>query len=175
MQFHMGFLERGTASQELSTDRGEIVSRYLTGWFAVDFVSILPFDVIGLVIGNDNISRLKILRVLRLLRLFKLVKLLKSADIFNRWQSRLGGQLPVIIQHSALTVQLAGFKYSLMALAKYVAFIIFVAHWMACLFHVVTVFEGEDTVPCRQELDWGVLPTDSCSRALSDRFTCSNC
>ena len=44
-----------------------------------------------------------------------------------------------------------------MALAKYVAFIIFVAHWMACLFHVVTVFEGEDTVPCRWELDWSAL------------------
>lgn len=128
MQFHMGFIEKGTAGQEVTQDRLRIAQGYLFGWFTVDFISILPFDVIGLMIGNANISRLKILRVLRLLRLFKLVKLLKSADIFNRWQSRLG------------------FKYSLMALAKYIAFIIFVAHWMACLFHVVTVFESEDTV-----------------------------
>merc|ERR1711970_73619 len=104
----------------------EIVSRYLGGWFLVDFISIVPFEAIGLVLNNSALSQLKILRILRLLRLFKLVKILRSAAILSKWQSRVG------------------IKYSVMSLAKYMLMIIFVAHWMACFWHVVTRLEDED-------------------------------
>ena len=34
----------------------KIRRRYLRSWFGIDFVSILPFDTVGLVIENDDMS-----------------------------------------------------------------------------------------------------------------------
>ena len=32
-----------------------IAKNYLTGWFIIDFVSILPFDTLGMVMQSDDI------------------------------------------------------------------------------------------------------------------------
>lgn len=124
LNFRLAYFE-STGGRTLVTDLKKIAHRYLKGWFWVDLVSIIPFEVIGLVVGSDVVSRLKILRILRLLRLFKLIKILRSAAILRRWQSRVG------------------IKYSIMSLAKYMTFIVFVAHWMGCFWHVVTRLEDE--------------------------------
>ena len=40
--------------------------------------SILPFDVIGLILDSNGLSQLRILRIVRLLRLMKLVRIFKA-------------------------------------------------------------------------------------------------
>lgn len=127
IQFNLGYFESGGNKQPVY-QRSKIAARYIFGWFLVDVISIVPFDIIGFVVGSEAVSRLKILRILRLLRLFKLVKLLRSAEMITKLQSRLG------------------FKYSMMSLCKYMMIILFVSHWIACLWHVVTVLEDENVV-----------------------------
>merc|ERR1712167_48862 len=47
----------------------EVAWRYITSWFVIDFLSVLPFDVIGMVADSGTVENLKILRVIRVLRL----------------------------------------------------------------------------------------------------------
>lgn len=47
-QFFMGYTD---ALGVWCTDRREIAARYLRGWFSIDLLSIMPFDVIGVLTG----------------------------------------------------------------------------------------------------------------------------
>ena len=57
----------------------------VAGWFLVFLVSartvqlsILPLDVVGLVVSSDSVAKLRVLRLLRLIRLIKIVRVLKA-------------------------------------------------------------------------------------------------
>ena len=59
--------------------------RYLTGWFPVDLVSILPFDSVSIIIKQNpemmagfDPSMLRAIRLVRLLRLIKLLRILRT-------------------------------------------------------------------------------------------------
>ena len=58
---------------ELLRDRREIARRYLTSWFVIDIVSILPMDIVEVtgMLGDGN-SGLRSVRLFRVLRLAKL-------------------------------------------------------------------------------------------------------
>lgn len=43
------------------TDRARICTTYIRTWFVVDLVSIIPFEVIGMIMDSDDISKLKVL------------------------------------------------------------------------------------------------------------------
>ena len=89
-----------------------IAKKYLNSWFALDFITILPFDSVKYFVkgGGD----LMILRIIRLARLLKLLRLLRASRIFQRWELRLG------MQHSFfLTVKL-------------VVTLLMANHWLAC-------------------------------------------
>jgi hypothetical protein len=57
----------------LVTDRKKIRNNYLTGWFFIDFVSILPVSLI-LQSGRDYASLARLARLPRLYRLMKMAK-----------------------------------------------------------------------------------------------------
>ena len=62
------------ATGETISDRKKIAKKYLKGDFVIDFVSSIPFKILGLVIDFFNtISILKILKVVRIRRITKLV------------------------------------------------------------------------------------------------------
>ena len=66
----------------------KIASRYFSSWFIIDFVSILPFNVVDVAMGDTiDLSQFKAFRIIRLLRLAKLLRVLKASRIFARWQS----------------------------------------------------------------------------------------
>ena len=93
-----------------------IAKNYLTGWFIIDFVSILPFDTLGMVMESEDISQLKIFRIVRLARLLKLLRVLRSSRIFKRWESRVGMQhstTTMIKWYVLLTFVLTNFPYIL--------------------------------------------------------------
>ena len=115
----------------------QIRYHYLTTWFVLDFVSCMPFDVLGWYTDSALLRRMKLVRVIRLLRLLKLMKVLKSSRIFKRIESsisisytvRRGAPTPARAQgsepHRASQKQVQG-------LIKFVFLLLLVGHWMAC-------------------------------------------
>lgn len=60
-----------------------IAKEYLTTWFFVDFISVIPFDLI-LMISSLN----RVTRIARIGRLYRLIRLIKMIRIFKVVQSR---------------------------------------------------------------------------------------
>ena len=121
INFFLSYPDPETQQDVVSHKR--IAKHYLTGWFVIDFVSILPFDSIGLVMDSSDISQLKIMRVLRLLRLFKLMRIFKSSRIFKRWEAQMS------------------MSYAQLALIKFFILVCATALWMACAFRVIVDVE----------------------------------
>lgn len=98
---------------------GQIAKSYLMGWFTIDLISILPFDVAGVLMDNDEVSQLKVFRVVRLFRLLKLARIFRASRIFARWENSIS------------------LSYSWMSLIKFMVGVATVAHWMACVWRLV--------------------------------------
>lgn len=121
-QFFMGYQNQDNI---YIYDYGAIASRYLTGWFPIDFVSILPFDLLSIVMDSNSLQQLKVVRVIRLLRLIKLLRVLRSARIFKR------------IEHSL------GWSYVTFALIKYFVLAMVTIHWVACIWAMAPQLIGD--------------------------------
>ena len=95
----------------------EIAYHYLTGWFTLDFVSVMvmAFDIMGLSYDSEDFSKLKLLRILRVLRLIKLVRLMRASRMFKRWETRLE------------------INYGKVAVLKCIVLIVLASHWFACV------------------------------------------
>jgi hypothetical protein len=71
LNFRSGWISKSDSSR-IEFESGEAARRYLRSWFAVDFVSTLPFDACQTFVSNP--ASLRLPKLLRLLRLFKLLK-----------------------------------------------------------------------------------------------------
>mmetsp|Transcript_34736 Transcript_34736/g.79659 ORF Transcript_34736/g.79659 Transcript_34736/m.79659 type:complete len:805 (+) Transcript_34736:53-2467(+) len=114
--------------------RKKIARNYLTGWFIVDFLSILPFDIYSLAIqdsrGSTLLSGIKLVKVVRLLRLLKLLRVLKSSRIFRRIEISF-----------AMT-------YQNINLAKFFCLLMLIGHWMACVWAMtLKLVDADENVP----------------------------
>ena len=69
---------------KLITNRKVIAKNYLTGWFTIDLVAIIPFNLILQATTNMN----QIIRFARIGKLYKLVKLTKLIRIFKIVKSK---------------------------------------------------------------------------------------
>lgn len=97
--------------RKVVSDRKIVTIFYLKGWFLVDFLAAIPFDILigEWLLGFAGTSvALKSLRLIRLLRLARLIK------IFHKWQN-----LNII-------------NPSILRLILFIFWIFLVAHWMAC-------------------------------------------
>lgn len=56
---------------QTTDDRKEIACKYLKGWFSIDFLAIIPFDII---LGSEG-SANSLIRITRVGKLYKLVKI----------------------------------------------------------------------------------------------------
>lgn len=92
--------------------------RYLQGWFIVDFVSVFPWEILGGLLDDDNVSSLALLRIFRLFRLLKLVRLVRASRILKRWEASLE------------------LRYSVMHLCYFLLLCVAVSHWLACLWRL---------------------------------------
>ena len=86
INFRLAFLDKKEGSFVL--DKKKIIRHYVRGWFMLDAVSLIPWDLIELLSGSGG--NLKVLRLLKILKLTKLVRILKSATLFKRIQADLG-------------------------------------------------------------------------------------
>ena len=103
-----------------------IVKEYLRGWFWIDVISVMPFDLVSLVFASDGVGKLKILRVLRLLRLMKLLRILRAGRIFQRLET----------QYQIDYAQLELVKFGILALVT--------SHWMACSWGILADLEDAE-------------------------------
>jgi hypothetical protein len=109
------------------TNYRRIASLYLRGWFWIDIVSVIPFDVVAMAMDSgssgDAVSSMRAIRVIRLLRLMRLLRMAHAKEAVNKLQDSL---------------ELSGFQ---MTLCKCFVALITVTHWMACIFRMVPDFE----------------------------------
>ena len=94
MAMNFMLAEQDVVTGQWMMAHGAIAKRYLQSWFLIDFLSILPFDSLGLALDDPTcstksargacISDLKIFNVIRVLRLVVLCRILK---IFH-WRER---------------------------------------------------------------------------------------
>ena len=101
---------------------------YLTSWFLVDVLCVVPLDVIvGAVLGSavPEVAAVKLIRLLRLLRLLKLLRLVK----LSRAKKLVAGTNQAVLQ----------LMYLLFAL-------VLIGHVLACFWHfqtLVPIFGGD--------------------------------
>lgn len=93
-------------------DKSIIAKRYLRGWFLIDIVSIIPFDVISAVSGEDSLQQFQAFRTVRLFRLFKLLRVFRASRIIQRWKSTLS------------------VKNSTVSLLRFFMTVLFISHWV---------------------------------------------
>ena len=121
MQFFLAFrLSTREGGRRLVKNLKEIRSNYLSGWFAIDLISVLPFDLFALGGGGPEfLTRLKLLRVIRLLRLLKLARVLKASRMLARYET------------------VIDITYAQRDMVKFSIMIIVMAHWLACLWGLI--------------------------------------
>ena len=80
----------------LIDDRKEIAFHYLTSWFVVDFISVIPFDAF---IDKGNVNKLarftRIGKVYKLVRLTKLARLIKIAKAQSQFMKHVAEILKI--------------------------------------------------------------------------------
>lgn len=111
----------------LITDRKHICIHYLKGWFFIDFVSTVPFDIIfkSAISSTQALRSVKLLRVLKLIRLLKLARLLKLGNLVAKYQDKVD------------------LNPATMSLLFNIVVVGFIAHLAACLLFGVSTFTKE--------------------------------
>lgn len=103
-----------------------LLDRYMKGWFFIDFVSILPYDLISWIIQNSvntDLNALRMLRIVRLARLVKVLRVLRASPIIARYDDRVG-------------ISFVKFR-----ITKYITIVLLMSHWMACALRLVPSIE----------------------------------
>lgn len=127
LQFFLMYPKKSASGQSLESSHRRIVIHYLKGWFLIDLLSILPFDIVSLVANLDALSKFKAVKVIRLLRLLKLMRVLKASRVFRRLEVNLS------------------FRYQKLALCKFIVMMLLICHWLACLWAMTLQFVEDDT------------------------------
>ena len=112
---------------ELVRNRWQLAKQYLTSWFLLDLVSVLPFDLVVVtqpdLLGSDP-SIVKSVKLVRILRLIKLVRVLRTSRMIQRWESSIS------------------ISYSTRSLVSAVFGIFVCIHWFACLWALLPQLQG---------------------------------
>eukprot|EP00439_Symbiodinium_sp_Y106_P005855 s6418_g1.t1 len=93
----------------------KISCTYLRTWFFFDFITLLPFELITLSLGVEELRELTTIKVFRALRLLKLLRLVKTSRMVQDLE------VPWSI------------PYQQMALGRFLLVLGLMCHWLACL------------------------------------------
>ncbi|KAJ8607168.1 hypothetical protein CTAYLR_007338 [Chrysophaeum taylorii] len=119
LQFFVAYYDENLGGI-LVKSRSLIARRYLRGWFPIDAVSSLPFDVINL-LSTGKGGSLNLLKSLRLLRLLKLFRVIRASRILARWEA----------------AAVFAFSYTEISMYKFFCKLLLYAHWNACVWGMV--------------------------------------
>lgn len=91
--FFVAYQEPASKGGHWVTNSSAIRCHYLKSWFAVDFISILPVDLLeqmGILKPGPVTSVLRLNRTVRMVRFVKMLRVLKGSRIAAQWQDALG-------------------------------------------------------------------------------------
>ena len=144
LNFQTAFYSKGTLIQK----RKKIILNYIKIWFWIDCIASFPYDWVLNAFNNSNdflknsklirtFRFIKFIKVLRMLRLLKLKKILRKIENYVQLSNEINGFLVF-------------FRLSF--------FIIVVAHWCACCWHLIATLE--DDVPTNWLIDANLINSD---------------
>ncbi len=107
LQFHVQTYHRG----KLCNDRKILASKYLRGWFPVDLLATLPFELLATGAFSEGHRALRMVRLMRLSRLLKLARLHRLS---RDWHTNR------VLNQSLVRLIFFGF------------WIVLISHWLAC-------------------------------------------
>lgn len=127
LQFFLMYPVKKTGGFEMEHRPRRIIIHYLTTWFPIDFLTLVPFDVLSMALATDALSKMKGIKIIRLLRLLKLIRILKASRVFHRME--IGMSIP----------------YQRFALGKFLAILVLVCHWQTCIWSMTLTMNDETT------------------------------
>ena len=89
LNFFMAYVDKLT--NILVTSRVVIRNNYLTGWFIIDFFSVLPISHINRMLGKEGGGQTKALKILRMVRLAKLLRLARLRYFIKKHSETIDG------------------------------------------------------------------------------------
>jgi len=118
----------GVSTETLTT---VIRRNYLTGWFTLDVLALLPYDFLVVLIesatDSGNLEMLRLLRVIRFLRLGKVLRVLRASRIIRRYDDR------------------HGISFVKFRITKFIFLSLLSVHWGACLLRIIVLIEDKAT------------------------------
>lgn len=102
-----------------------IVVHYLRTWFAVDVISVMPFDIMAMTMHSQHLQQTKAIKAVRMLRCVKMMRVLKASRLMRRCEV-----------HMSIT-------YGTFALLKFFVFLLLITHWLANLWALTLVMVDE--------------------------------
>jgi hypothetical protein len=127
LNFFTGFYDKGVLIMHLQT----ICRSYITGYMWIDIVSSIPISFIGAqsmfssASSPTALQSAKFLRMIRLTRYLRLLRLIRFIQV-----SKLMSAFELVIVSEQTHLMFKFFKISVV--------VVFVAHWIACLWYSVT-------------------------------------
>ncbi|CAC5424198.1 KCNH7 [Mytilus coruscus] len=109
INFRTTYLHNG----EVVIDAKKIAKNYVKGWFVIDTIAAIPFDL--LLFGSGNSQTMTIAGFLKLARLLRLLRVLRRIEQFA--------------EYGAAVLMLLMVSFTL------------IAHWLACIFYAIAYFE----------------------------------
>mmetsp|Transcript_133386 Transcript_133386/g.231710 ORF Transcript_133386/g.231710 Transcript_133386/m.231710 type:complete len:1019 (-) Transcript_133386:147-3203(-) len=108
---------------------GRIFRNYVLTWFAMDFISAIPWDWMPSALINEQVVRpFRFARAIRLLHLIRLVRLMKMKGFAERMQTTIEAS------------QVSMFVVSVL----WILFLLFgVTHWAACIWYVIGIKDND--------------------------------
>ena len=125
-----------TAYRAKQADGGALVKNlrmirinYLKSWFLLDLLSVIPWEILqDLDFGNgEYFATFKFVRLIRILRMLKLLRIIKATRLYSHYESTLS------------------WSYAYISLLKYSCILIFVGHWMACMWIMTAAMQDDTT------------------------------
>lgn len=115
----------------LVQDRKLIAKQYLTGWFSIDLLAIVPFD---LFFGNSNDLN-QVVRIARIGRMYKLIKLTRMFKVFKMCKEK-NNMLKYIQQFTKIA-------YGLDRLVAFFFSFFIMVHLVSCIWVMGSVFNED--------------------------------
>ena len=137
---------KNVLTQNWIFDRSTIAREYLKGYFAIDALSLVPFDVISKEIeGTDN---MRLLRLVKILRFAKVVKVFAALKIIRKWEAKVS------------------LNYRVLFLVKLICLALIVTHWVVCAWSLLLVIDDTKWYECFEWLDIDASPSQNYLSAL---------
>lgn len=127
LQFVLPYAKKTRYGYKYIKSRRSIIKHYVSTWFLVDLLSIIPFSVIEPCDPDGSSGvQLNAIRAIRLMRLLKLLRLLRGIRIFKRWQAEFG------------------YSERKTKLSKLFCMVVVASHWIACTLGLISRLQGNE-------------------------------